>query len=214
MTNADAALLNVDPVNIRFSPEQNIQAIEITNEDESAIALQFDIKNWQQDINGNDMYSNTNDLLVTPSLVTIPSGHTQLVRISLHKKVTTTTEKCYRLIIREILPADNASISKQRNLKISLQMILPIFTNTKSVSHPIYNWSFDKTSDNKTMIKVTNRGSNHFLVTELCLKNRENLTLYQQSGLFSYILPGASRKFKLDFPYQALNEIPLELQVR
>ncbi|MCS5710953.1 fimbrial biogenesis chaperone [Candidatus Berkiella aquae] len=207
----EAALVNLNPVNLNFYPGHSIEALEITNEDDNPIALQIDAKNWQQDKKGVDKYSSTEDLLITPHLFTIAPNQTQLVRISLLNNPVISKERCYRLIIREILPIQSVKKVENRNLKITLQMLLPIFVNN-TASQPIYSWSF-KEAGNKSLVEIANKGDNHILVTSLSFVDNEDTIVFEQSGLFAYILPGASHQFKMELPKEVLKNKALSLQL-
>lgn len=192
-----AAALQINPVNIAFEKDQSIQTLKITNQDQSDVILQLDLKAWRQNQQGEDLYSATTDFLVTPPLFTVPAGQTQLVRLAMVKPVNRVNESAYRLLIREVNPITQET-KMNHFLRITLQTLLPVFVKPyKEDELDNYSATLALLPQGKRSIKITNHGSSHFLVTGLSITDKQHDCIVDEKPLFAYVLPGATQIINL-----------------
>lgn len=192
-----AAAIQITPVKIFFKPNQAIETLKIDNYDAIPVVLQLDVKAWQQDSQGQDIYQDTTDLLVTPPLFTLPPGQSQLIRIAIVKEIPFLQENSYRLIVREVVMKDEHSHTDQ-NLRLTLQTLLPIFIGNNSNTPPSYTWTIEQMPNQKSVLKITNTGQQHFLITELGFIDTQDQPILHIKPLFFYLLPHTTKTISLD----------------
>lgn len=104
---ANAGNYSVNPINVMLSPRVSTTLLKLRNQDNSPGSFQFKVFKWEQNAQGEDKLTPTEDIILFPSLLTVePQGERQ---IRLGSKVPiNTVEKTYRLIVEE-LPTKNQS---------------------------------------------------------------------------------------------------------
>ncbi len=60
-------------------------AMTVRNDGDDAVVIQASLLSWAQDESGQDVYTPTNEALVTPPIMTIPPGGEQIVRVGLRR---------------------------------------------------------------------------------------------------------------------------------
>lgn len=192
-----AASLDITPVRIFFSDSSTIQAMRLKNQGEDAVLLQLDINTWLQDAAGHDYYHPTNAVIVTPAIFLLPPGETQLVRLAITHPKVPSQEESFRLFIREV---KNNTLWNSQALNVALEILVPIFIEALNKDNqPSYTSVIEEISENKTELTIINTGHEHFLVTGLCISEGKNI-LIEKEDLFSYLLPGSTKRFLVDIP--------------
>lgn len=182
--------LEVSPVHINLSAQKNIILVKLDNVDKHPFVMQLSAKRWKQK-QGKNIYSSTNDILVTPPLVSIPPGKEQNLRIAFLGVPGEHKEKSYRLYLKQILPHKN----KISGLYVAINIGLPIFIKPLQPSKQKVVWSGH--CDNKQLTLVArNVGDKHAQVTRLKLVDSKTHKLIVNKRVFTYILPGNSHEWR------------------
>src|SRR5687767_11493520 len=92
-----AGSFQVNPVNLVMPTGRNATSVTIKNSDTSPVAVRVLAYRWTQQ-DGQDVYSETSDVIASPPIFTIGAGQTQLVRVGLRKR---DSSKAYRVIVEE-----------------------------------------------------------------------------------------------------------------
>lgn len=199
-----ASTIQITPIKIHLHPKHAIETLKITNQDKEPVLIQLDIKKWQQDENCQDIYENTNELLVTPSLFIIQPEQSQIVRLAVMKPEINpaSIEKAYRLILREV-PQAKKNNEGIHQLNMVLEMLLPVFvgnleTKTEHQHQHHYTGTVMNTPHPHTTVKINNKGTKHFLVTGLTIFDSENKPIFEKDKLFHYVLPGNSKIIQIE----------------
>ena len=79
---ASAGSLKVNPVHINLPAAHQSVSLKMTNGGSAAVSVRVVTYGWTQ-ADGRDIYTPTNNVIVSPPIFTIPAGRTQLVRIGL-----------------------------------------------------------------------------------------------------------------------------------
>ena len=75
---ASAGSFTVNPVQLNLSADRQETSLKMTNRDSTPVSVRIATYAWTQ-LDGRDVYSPTNDVIVWPPIFTIPAGRTQLV---------------------------------------------------------------------------------------------------------------------------------------
>ena len=81
---AQAGSFQVNPVRLSLSAAQSTTAFTVTNQSEQQLVVQLRVMAWSQH-DGQDVYTDTHDVLVTPPIFQLEPGRTQTVRAGLRQ---------------------------------------------------------------------------------------------------------------------------------
>lgn len=180
-----ASAIEVTPTKVFFNPDQKYTFITIKNLSNEQVFAQAEQLDWQQE-NSKDIYTQSNDLLISPIIFSIKSKGEQILRIG-RKKMNTDNniEKSYRLLISEIPD----QFQHNNGLKMVLRLSIPIFIEPNQKTEHELQWSKKITHNNSVNINLYNPNNYHKMVTKIELKDKLNQDLYKQQNAFIYLLP-------------------------
>jgi fimbrial chaperone protein len=174
-SNAYAADLAVLPVGLSLSANYTKGMITVSNQGKEAVVIQAETVSWKQ-LDSENQYEPTQELLVNPPLFTIHPGRSQVLRVGLRQVKPVKQEIAYRLLLREVpnAPLSNEQVDegKQGNIRVLLQLSLPIYI-APAVSSSQSQWSAHQDVDGAVALKLNNNGNVHMLVNELTLRNAD-----------------------------------------
>ncbi len=197
-----AADISVMPVGLTLSGQQDRQAITVTNQGKERVTMQVDKVVWTQ-LDGQDKYAPTQDLLVNPPLFSILPGRSQVLRVGLIRPPNGDKEAAYRLFLREV-PfglGDGASLKSDDNgqVRMLLEIRLPIYVAPTKIVRA-QEWHAQRNLDGSIALDVVNTGNVHLVVGELKLfladavAGDPPLSFTKTS---SAVLPGQSRRWEI-----------------
>ncbi|QIL81965.1 molecular chaperone [Diaphorobacter sp. HDW4A] len=213
-----AAGLEVSPTSLQIASRQSADGITLRNVGDVTMYAQVRVFAWSQQ-NNEDLLTPSTALSVSPPMVQIAPGTSQLLRVIRSSGLPPSgTEETYRLIIDEI-PASSitpaaaqAAASGASNstaapakgtapaLSFYMRYSLPVFLGDSSdAPQTTLTWSLAK-SANEWTIGVINTGANRAQVADITavLPSGEKQVL--MSGLVGYVLAGQSRHWNVPAP--------------
>jgi len=174
-------------VQIHLPAGRNAASLKITNSDAAPVSIRVTALAWTQ-IDGSDVYTPTNDVIVSPPIFTIAPSKAQLVRIGLRQR---SGPIAYRVLFEEITreqPADG-------QIKVLLSLNLPLYLLPKSGGKPELSWSAWRNRAGELFIEGRNRGPVRGQVVELSAgQGASRIILSKQMGV---VLPGSARRWKV-----------------
>ena len=188
--------IELNPVRLEFLPGQKITSQEITNHSGVPVVLQLKVVKWKK-VLGKDIHEETNDVIVTPPLITLDSEEKQLVRLGM--RVTPDEKKgaTYRLIINE-LPASNLLTSF--GVRTLLEFQVPIVAAPLVPSKPKILWAATRLGDKKIKITIQNVGESYLSLCNISLSNSDENKPFVKQPITYYILPGQKQDYEFDLP--------------
>jgi fimbrial chaperone protein len=193
---AAAASFSVDPLRIELTPAARGTAISVRNQDSVPVVVQIRVMTWGQP-QGKDQLDATRDLLVTPGVVEIPAGATQVLRLG--RRVAAELdgkEQTYRVLIREVLPEQPAKGGMA--LRMALEISVPVFVGDESLAPGALEWQARREPDAVLMV-AHNAGGKRVKVTGAELFDAAGRSLGHWQGM-TYLLAGATRNFRFKAP--------------
>lgn len=142
---------------------------------------------WHQ-VNNEEMYEATDDLIVSPPIFEVQPGKTQTVRIGLKQKPDLTREKTYRLFLTEVPVARAQQPDSGSALSVSLRFALPIFVASNDAESLLKYNLRQQCSDGKWAFQVRNEGSKHDRILGYELFDTKTDTKIGRPGTMRYIL--------------------------
>lgn len=133
------AVLSVAPIRVELEGDGSGATVRLTNSSDHALPVQTRLFAWSQD-DGEDVYAPSTDLVVSPSIVSIPTGETQVVRV-LRKGSASPGEKRFRLVIDQ-LPDPTTMRPGQAQTRI--RFTVPVFVDRDKAAPAQFAWRMSK----------------------------------------------------------------------
>jgi fimbrial chaperone protein len=149
---------------------------------------------WEQ-ARGEDKLSPTRELLVSPTVFTIPGNGSQLVRVALRRPPDAQRELSYRLILTEVPQQASREFT---GLNVALRLSLPIFVAPTSTASPQLEWSAALTAAGEMALSARNSGNAHARVLNFDVSPVTGSAAGIRQDVTAYILPGQVRTWTLD----------------
>jgi fimbrial chaperone protein len=190
LCSAHAQSLSVLPVNVFLQPGERAASLSLTNSSDRPTSIQARAFDWSQK-DGEDQLTASNVVVVSPPLVTIAPGGTQVVRLIL-RQLPKGSEATYRIILDQI-PGPNQPGVVQMVLRLSI----PIFTAPETKAAP--NDQFHLQADGNQLFLVgVNSGLSHDTLHDIVVTTSAGRKLEPKARVSPYILAGATRRWELD----------------
>lgn len=161
---SSAGTLKVSPTSVTLEPKVKTELLYVINTDENEkINIQLEGKSWGQDEKGNDVYSDTKDVVFFPKILTIAPSEKATIRIG-YRGEWPKKEKTYRVYIVE-LPVEKPGT---RSLRMALRIGIPMFTKPATVSKESFPVIEEAgLAESVVGVKIRNKGDRHFVVDKV-----------------------------------------------
>ena len=184
---AQAASISVSPIRVDVPAPASSASVTLRNDAALPVNIQIRIFKWKLE-KGDDFYEETEAVVATPPVATIPPGGSALVRIVRTGNGPVVGEEPYRLIVDEIPDANRV---RNVGVNVALRYAIPVFYLNGDASQAKVAWSI-RTVGGKRMLVATNTGDKSSRVAKLRL---DKTVLY--AGLAGYVLGHSTRMWPL-----------------
>ncbi len=191
-----AASLQVSPILLEFAPDQQAEALWLSNSGDTPIQAQVRVMTWHQ-ADGEETLAATAELVASPPILQIAPGARQLVRIVRPRVAAPGEELAYRLIIDEL---PGSATADDRGLNFLLQYSVPVFVSPLPLSPPR---DADTPApptpavvarlqrmDGETWLSVENPGQRRVRLSQLTHVDANDTATPLAPGLLGYVLAG------------------------
>ncbi len=189
---AQAGTFTVTPVRIHMAERDRATAVSIFNESDQAVVLQADFFRWDQRSNGEDVLTETDDLILSPPILQIAPNSKQVVRLARVAPPDGQRETTYRLVVREVPEA--LAPSNRPTLRVALAFSLPVFVTPPSARRDL-RCEGSRGAADAVRVACTNAGTAYAQLLQLKLKRGDAVVAAHTPN--GYVLPGATRQFDL-----------------
>jgi len=187
-----AASFQVSPVRANLSVTEKTSVFEFYNTGKDEVSVQVNVQKWMQD-NGADVFENTRDVVVVPSVFKMKPGKKQIVRIAMLKPLKSDDELSYRVFFTEL---PNLAAEDSTKVKMRLRISVPVFIKPTGEPAPELLMS-DFSLSGKTL-QANNPSNQHVQILQFLLTTDTGEVIESTTG--GYLLPKQSNQFKLDIP--------------
>jgi fimbrial chaperone protein len=160
-----SANFNVSPTSLELTGGAKSGTFSVINSGEDKLTCQIDLKEWSQDADGKDAYTDAKDIVFFPKIMTVEPNEQRAVRIGI-KGPLSAKEKTYRLFVEEIPSQKKATDQKDAGkitagLTIAFRYSMPIFMRP---ARPQESGIIEKIDMSEGVVKavVRNTGNVHF----------------------------------------------------
>jgi fimbrial chaperone protein len=187
---AGAQSLSVLPVNVFLQPGERAASLSLTNSGDKPTSIQARAFDWSQK-DGEDQLTPSNVVVVSPPLVTIAPGSTQVVRLILRQQPKG-GESTFRVILDQI-PGPNEPGVVQMVLRLSI----PVFAAPETKAAAKVQFHLEAGGDKLFLVGV-NTGLSHEALHDIVVTTNEGRKLEPKARVSPYLLAGATRQWELD----------------
>jgi fimbrial chaperone protein len=172
------AILGIAPLRVEIEGAGAGATVRLTNSSDHALPVQARLFAWSQE-NGEDVYAPSSELVVSPSITSIPSGQTQIVRV-LRKGAVTPGEKRFRLAVDQL--PDPAQARPGQALT-RIRFTLPVFVDRDKAAPAALAW---RIADDR--IELANTGGTTARVLEVQVKTADGRIVPVERNALRYVL--------------------------
>jgi fimbrial chaperone protein len=184
---AVAGSFQIDPVKVEVSSDRKTGSVTIRNDASAPVTVRGYALGWTQK-DGEDVYSDLPDVIVSPPVFTIPAGGKQVVRVGLRSAAAPSS---YRLILEEVPAANSGS-----GIQVALRLNLPLYILEKAGSAGDLAWSAVQQADRSWQLEAVNRGTGYVQVDTAEARRQTGISLPATMWLGA-VLPGSSRRWTI-----------------
>lgn len=184
---AFAGSFRVNPVRIALVPNRPAAELTLTNVEQSPVGVRVTAVRWTQ-VNGEDVYEPTTDVIASPPIFTLAGGGTQLVRLGLR---TRRPGAAYRIYVEEIPAAGQHS-----GVRVALKIDLPLHVLAEADAKPALSWAVRTDAQGNLVAEAHNGGTGPGQVNALEVQDGSGRTL-GASRARGTVLPGSTRIWRI-----------------
>ena len=154
------AILSIAPLRVELEGNAAGATVRLTNASDHALPVQARLFAWSQ-ANGEDVYAPSNELVVSPSITSIPSGQTQIVRV-IRRGPATAGEKRFRLAVDQL---PDPALARPGQAQTRIRFTLPVFVDREKAQPAVFAW---RIANNR--IELVNTGGSTARVLDIQVK--------------------------------------------
>lgn len=215
---AAAGSFSISPIRADLSARQRTEALTVRNESaDQQVVVQASVVAWSQ-ADGQDVLTDTRDVIVTPPVFTMAPNAQQIVRVAVRRQADPKRELTYRLILQEVPPEASRNFT---GLQVALRLSLPVFVAPLESSAPDLRWSAAWRSDGSLEVSAQNAGNINSQIVDFTIEPKQLpkgvASAALKNSVVKYVLPGSTMSWRLPPPADApalaaLKQGPLTLR--
>jgi fimbrial chaperone protein len=201
-----AATFDIKPVRIEFNDKVRLEKLVIKNVSDIDFPVQVHIYEWSQNEKGEDVYRETQDIVVFPKIMTIKKGEERYIRLGANV-LPGAKEKTYRVYVEEM--ASGTKEEQGATVRLFMKVGIPIFITPPNKIEDKAEIEGISMVKGKIQIKVKNAGNSHFIVTGINVRglNDAGQEAFVRSIAGWYILSGMDKTYETEVPPGACGNI-------
>ena len=169
-----ATSVDINPVRVDLAGQNRPAELRLTNTGDAELSVQVDALAWEQDLDGADQLTETDELLAVPPLFTIAPGDRQIVRIGYLGEPPGAFEKSFRLLVTEL-----ASPAEQNDggsgLAMRMRFSIPAFVAPSlGAARGEIELRDVASVDGRTVVTIANSGTGHVRLSRVDGSRRRN----------------------------------------
>lgn len=193
---AQAGQFSVSPVRIFMTQRDRATAITLTNEGDTELVMQADLHDWTQGPDGEDQLTLSEDMILSPPIIKLAPRSRQVLRLALLRPVPLSTQRTFRLIVREI-PEAQVEENKVK-LQIAMAFSLPVFISPSGAKRDL-DCNTSRRGPATVQVSCINLGNAYAQPLEIALTTPDGQPI-ASSQTPAYLLAGTRRSFQLSAP--------------
>lgn len=196
-----ASDFSVEPMRLQLGATARSGVIAVRNEGQEKLSFQLQAREWTQNAEGQDQYTETSDLVFFPRLMTVEPGEEGVIRIGA-KQAVVPVEKTYRIFIEELPGAARpAPQGKAVQVNVLIRFGAPIFVKPVKPEDGLQIEDLRMAGGTLSLF-ARNTGNQHQLVEGVKLQgvDREGREIYALTLADRYLLAGTRKRYSTTVP--------------
>ena len=200
--------VTISPTVIDINSNQKIVTLTFVNDTGREINIQSSSLSWKQ-VDGKDIYSPSNDLIVVPAIVTIPGGKSQNFRITKRVLDSADSELSYRLYLEDITPAFVDPKKTDPGVFFKFNQNLPVYYYTgKPNPKNSLKVSFCSADSKQTCVRIDNSENTRALLNNISFKSPDGKPADNvDANVNGTILSNSWKEFRFNTPANKSNTL-------
>lgn len=170
--------LAITPLRIEIDDAARGATVMLTNTSERPLPVQSRLFAWSQ-TGGEDVFAPSSDLMISPSIASIPPGETQIVRV-LRSGAASPGEKRYRLIVDQL---PDPSAAREGAAEARIRFTVPMFLDRSKTSPAQLDWRIGPSG-----IELANTGGATARILQLEVKTANGAPVPVERNSLRYVL--------------------------
>lgn len=196
-----AGSLQIGPIRVQMIGAERTSTITLNNSGSDPITVQIRAVDWAQS-EGVDNPQPSANLLVSPPLVTLAPGESQVVRVVAENVPAAPNERAFRLILDEI-PRQRTGTGT--GVQTTLRALVPVFVTPSTQSRSNLRWSAVRQGDT---IRLTARNDGQARDKLMAMRITAGGTALSAAPE-GYVLSGTTRTWTLPAPPGAATSLTI-----
>lgn len=202
--------VTISPTVVDINSTQKIVTITFVNDTGREINIQSSALLWKQ-VNGKDVYSPTNDLIVVPAIITIAGGKSQNFRVTKRVLDSAEVEQSYRLYLEDITPEFKDPKKADPGVFFKFNQNLPVYYYTgKTItgSQSSLKATFCSADSKQTCVRIDNSGNMRATLNNITFKSTdEKQAVGVDANVNGTILSNSWKEFRFNTPTNKSNTL-------
>lgn len=176
------ANVSLAPLRIEMDGTQRAETLRVYNPSGRAIGVQVRAFGWKQE-SGEDVYFASNDVMISPSIITIAPGDTQIFRV-VRRDQPAQGERRYRVAVDQL---PDPELLRGGEAQARIRFTIPMFIDRATASPANISWSVGEDG-----LTATNSGGQTARMVNLSLTDAQGQPLSVETGGLNYIHGGST----------------------
>lgn len=185
---AAASTFQVNPVVIEVTPGRRSALVTVTNSEAVPVSIRVRLFRWTQR-DGEDVYDDTDVLIASPPIFTVPGLGRQLLRVGSRAQQLS---GAYRVILEEILPPP----ANKSEVRIALRLNLPLYVTPTARAAAVLHWTAWRDPANDVYVQAQNSGDRYEAVAAVGVIDAAGKDVVLTSHLGA-VLPGGTKRWNV-----------------
>lgn len=193
----------VSPIRLDLGAEAKSGVVSVINEGAGRFQVQMKAFLWEQDTEGKDQYTASDDLVFFPKIMIFDKPEERILRAGI-KMPAGMKEKTYRLFIEEIPEPRKA---EGTSVAVAIRFGVPIFVKPLK-EEPKGEITRLELVKGECRVTVKNSGNVHFIISAVNIKGKNGggTEVFAKKLDGWYLLNGVSRVYTTAIPREACTE--------
>lgn len=183
-----AAVLSIAPLRVELEGSGAGATVRLTNASAHPLPVQARLFAWSQ-ADGEDIYVPSTELVVSPSITSIPAGQTQIVRL-LRRGSASPGEKRFRLAVDQL---PDPALVRPGTAQTRIRFTLPVFVDRDKAQPAEFAWRISN-----DRIELENKGGATARVLDIEVKNRDGRAISVDRNALRYVLGNSTIAWPLE----------------
>lgn len=177
--------LNISPLRIEIESTQAGATVLVANRSTRTLPVQTRLFDWTQN-DGEDVYAPSTALTISPSIISIPAGETQIVRL-IRKGPATPGEKRFRLIVDQL---PDPTLAQSGTAEARIRFNVPVFLDRDKAAPEALAWTIGPDG-----IAATNSGDATARIVTVEAKTATGTPIDLERNTLRYVMGGSTIKW-------------------